>query len=86
MDLLSRLLSCDPAKRISAEEALDHPWFQEAPRPKAKEYMPTFPSTSALDIKQRYEVRKQIYEDPVKLRLMQAEAEARARGITDDHD
>ena len=29
-DLLSRLLHTDPAKRICAEEALAHPWLQDA--------------------------------------------------------
>ena len=27
-DLVAQLLMLDPAKRISAEEALQHPWFQ----------------------------------------------------------
>ena len=31
LDLLLRLLEFDPAKRISAEEALDHPYFKELP-------------------------------------------------------
>ena len=31
MDLLLRLLEFDPVKRISAEEALDHPYFKELP-------------------------------------------------------
>ncbi|GJQ95254.1 cyclin-dependent kinase G-2-like protein [Tanacetum coccineum] len=32
-DLLSRLLTYDPAKRITAEEALNHGWFREYPLP-----------------------------------------------------
>lgn len=32
-DLLSRLLTYDPAMRITAEEALNHPWFREFPLP-----------------------------------------------------
>lgn len=31
MDLLLRLLEFDPKKRISAKEALDHPYFKEGP-------------------------------------------------------
>ena len=41
-DLLNRLLTYDPSKRITADEALNHEWFQEVPLPKPKEFMPTF--------------------------------------------
>ncbi|CAK7336660.1 unnamed protein product [Dovyalis caffra] len=42
-DLLNKLLTYDPEKRITADDALNHPWFQEVPLPKSKEFMPTFP-------------------------------------------
>jgi serine/threonine protein kinase len=41
-DLLGRLLALDPAQRISAQDALEHPWFSEPPRPKSAIEMPTF--------------------------------------------
>ena len=33
-------------RRISAEEALEHPWFREHPLPKDPALMPTFPATN----------------------------------------
>ncbi|KAK9668874.1 hypothetical protein RND81_13G093200 [Saponaria officinalis] len=36
LDLLSRLLTYDPEERITAEEALNHRWFQEVPFPEYK--------------------------------------------------
>ena len=48
-DLLNRLLTYDPSKRITADEALNHEWFREVPLPKAKEFMPTFPARSEND-------------------------------------
>jgi cell division cycle 2-like protein len=45
-DLLQGLLELCPEKRISAQEALDHPWFREHPLPKDPAMMPTFPGTN----------------------------------------
>ncbi|KFK28049.1 hypothetical protein AALP_AA8G465000 [Arabis alpina] len=42
-DLLNSLLSLDPEKRLTVEEALNHGWFHEVPLPKSKDFMPTFP-------------------------------------------
>uniref|UniRef100_A0A7N0RJ30 cyclin-dependent kinase n=2 Tax=Kalanchoe fedtschenkoi TaxID=63787 RepID=A0A7N0RJ30_KALFE len=48
-DLLSRMLTYDPIKRITVHEALNHPWFQEVPMAKSKEFMPTYPAQNAQD-------------------------------------
>ena len=43
IDLMKRMLCYDPEKRISAEEALKHGYFQEAPPPKDPALIQTFP-------------------------------------------
>ncbi|OMP10271.1 hypothetical protein COLO4_04658 [Corchorus olitorius] len=43
LDLLNRLLTYDPKKRITANDALNHEWFRELPLPKSKEFLPTSP-------------------------------------------
>ncbi|KAL8150992.1 hypothetical protein V2J09_020800 [Rumex salicifolius] len=48
-DLMNKLLTYDPEKRMTAEEALQHEWFQEVPLPKSKVFMPTFPAQHAQD-------------------------------------
>jgi serine/threonine protein kinase len=42
--LLERMLTYDPAKRVSASEALEHHYFSEHPRGLDPALMPTFPS------------------------------------------
>ncbi|XWS69202.1 hypothetical protein CRYUN_Cryun04dG0159300 [Craigia yunnanensis] len=52
-DLLNKLLTFDPEKRITAEAALNHEWFREVPLPKIKAFMPTFPAQHAQDRRMR---------------------------------
>ena len=39
-DLLDKLLQYDPSKRLSASQALEHPFFSEEPLPCKKEDLP----------------------------------------------
>ncbi|KAE8730143.1 Cyclin-dependent kinase G-2 [Hibiscus syriacus] len=52
-DLLNKLLTYEPEKRITAEAALNHEWFREVPLPKTKAFMPTFPAHHAQDRRMR---------------------------------
>ncbi|GMH27674.1 hypothetical protein Nepgr_029517 [Nepenthes gracilis] len=73
-DLLNRLLTYDPEKRITAEAALKHDWFQEVPLPKSKEFMPTFPAQHAQDRRMRRIMRSpDPLEEQRRKELQQAE-------------
>ncbi|GJS62356.1 putative ribonuclease H-like domain-containing protein [Tanacetum coccineum] len=48
-DLLNKLLTHDPERRITADATLNHEWFREVPIPKSKDFMPTFPAQHAQD-------------------------------------
>lgn len=44
--LLNKLLTYCPQKRITAEDALHHEWFEESPEPVDPEMFPTWPAKS----------------------------------------
>eukprot|EP01083_Nonionella_stella_P050129 133437_1 len=44
LDLMKQLLAYDPSKRITATNAIKHPFFKEIPLPVTKDMMPTFPA------------------------------------------
>lgn len=66
LDLLQRLMTYDPAKRISAEEALKHPWFQEAPRCATQAEMPVFPALNEISREELRKKRKHSLDDEQK--------------------
>ncbi|GJQ13931.1 hypothetical protein GpartN1_g5722.t1 [Galdieria partita] len=45
LDLMNKLLTYDPEKRIQAQDALNHPYFEEIPKPIDPSLMQTFPET-----------------------------------------
>ena len=47
--LLTSLLSVNPAKRPTASEVLAHAYFKEDPRPKSTAMFPTFPSKAGQE-------------------------------------
>lgn len=54
-NLLSGLLSLDPAKRPGAEEMLRHEYFSQDPKPKHEAMFPTFPSKAGQERRRRRE-------------------------------
>ncbi|CAI7849086.1 unnamed protein product, partial [Closterium sp. NIES-53] len=62
-DLLSRMLMCDPSRRISAADAANHAWFREEPLPKAQQDMPEFPILNEKERRRRRSFRS---PDPLK--------------------
>jgi len=49
LDLMKALLTYDPTKRMTCEQALKHKWFDEAPRPIDPSMFPTWPAKSEQD-------------------------------------
>lgn len=45
---LQKFLTYDPAQRITAEDALQHPYFSETPLPIDPSMFPTWPAKSEL--------------------------------------
>lgn len=51
IELLNKFLTYDPQQRISAEDALKHGYFTEAPLPIDPQMFPTWPAKSELGVK-----------------------------------
>ncbi|KAL3425704.1 Serine/threonine-protein kinase ppk23 [Phlyctema vagabunda] len=51
--LLTSLLALNPAKRPTAKEMLEHPFFTEDPKPKSTAMFPTFPSKAGQEKRRR---------------------------------
>ncbi|KAK9830148.1 hypothetical protein WJX72_009988 [[Myrmecia] bisecta] len=49
-DLLNRFLTYDPDKRITARQALRHPYFRQNPFPRPRADMPQFPSAHDAEL------------------------------------
>jgi serine/threonine protein kinase len=49
IELLNKFLTFDPKRRITAERAVDHPYFDEKPYPASSHLMPTFPTQHTMD-------------------------------------
>ncbi|KAI9790416.1 MAG: hypothetical protein M1833_001933 [Piccolia ochrophora] len=52
-DLLTSLLSLNPAHRPTASQVLTHPYFKEDPKPKSTAMFPTFPSKAGQEKRRR---------------------------------
>nr|WNT93104.1 CDKG1-2 protein [Phyllostachys edulis] len=79
-DLLNRLLTYDPEKRISADAALKHEWFCEIPLPTSKDFMPTFP---ALNEQDRCMKKYMKSPDPLEEQRMKEQGSIGDRGLFD---
>ncbi|CEM02536.1 unnamed protein product [Vitrella brassicaformis CCMP3155] len=67
LDLMIRLLDPNPKARITAAEALDHPYFKEAPKPQQAHLMPTYPETNA-SIRDKRKRMKSLDDEQIKER------------------
>jgi serine/threonine protein kinase len=57
--LLAGMLQLNPAKRLTAREALLHPYFQQPPRPTPHERLPktnTKPKNDAANTKRKWDI------------------------------
>uniref|UniRef100_A0A0N5C8P3 cyclin-dependent kinase n=1 Tax=Strongyloides papillosus TaxID=174720 RepID=A0A0N5C8P3_STREA len=68
--LLNKFLTYDPEKRITAEEALKHEWFDEAPYAVTSDCMPTWPAKSELS-----RVPKESHKKPPNVKISRTSEE-----------
>ncbi|KAJ9049121.1 serine/threonine protein kinase, CMGC, CDC2/CDK sub [Entomophthora muscae] len=64
IDLIERFLTLDPNKRITAKEALEHPFFSSPPLPAHPSCLPSLPSSHEMDNQGSRAERRPMPYDP----------------------
>ena len=72
-DLLQKMLTYDPSRRIKAHEALNHPWFREEPIGISPEQMPKFKAFNTVARENKRQKELERLRDLEEERLLQAE-------------
>eukprot|EP01114_Cavostelium_apophysatum_P001050 TRINITY_DN10904_c0_g1_i2.p1 TRINITY_DN10904_c0_g1~~TRINITY_DN10904_c0_g1_i2.p1 ORF type:complete len:224 (-),score=31.70 TRINITY_DN10904_c0_g1_i2:155-826(-) len=75
LDLVDKLLTLDPKKRISASEALDHEYFWTAPLPCEPSDIPAYPTSHEFQAKKR-KAQQQTNDTAKRQRTMQQPAQS----------
>ena len=68
-DLLEKFLTLDPAKRISAKDALMHDWFWEVPKPCEPEDLPRYEPSHEYQTKKRRQEAKRAEQQNKRQRM-----------------
>jgi len=66
VDLLKKLLTLDPKKRLTAKEALTHDYFWTPPTPALPENLPKYSPSHELDARRAREAQRQRYNKNIK--------------------
>jgi cell division cycle 2-like protein len=67
LDLLAKMLTYDPKKRITAAAALEHKWFKEEPLPCDSSEIPVFPEINDKERELMKKVRKNSLDEKQRL-------------------
>uniref|UniRef100_A0A8R1DHG1 cyclin-dependent kinase n=1 Tax=Caenorhabditis japonica TaxID=281687 RepID=A0A8R1DHG1_CAEJA len=65
-NLLNGLLALNPTNRLTADEALNHSWFQDHPLPVPRSQLPKYPAKSELNAAVPRKSRKEQLEESLK--------------------
>jgi len=79
VDLMKKLLALDPEERISASQALEHPWFQEEP---LEEELHSFHITDNDKAENKKKRKKSLDEEQIRQREAMHEGEQRYGNTT----
>lgn len=81
LDLLTKLLTYDPEKRITADDALSHDWFKDYPEPRVFKPSPSVHDRYILEQKRERDRRRKQQEESERRLKQQEESERRRREL-----